>query len=169
MSSPDSATLTPALNQPLTIDVRGRRSERRLGVLALLAVAIATNLLALSLVTAALFSMIAFMIVIAGLWRQGWLAGARRLTAVSRLSDGDWLLTDAAQATFPAVLSAHSRVGSRWLWLHWHVVAGAPGPRRRSMLLVHGDLDGRDLRRLGVRLRLESVSRHSRHFRLAGA
>lgn len=170
MSLPDSATLIPAARQPLTIDARGRRCERRLGVLALLALAIATNLLPLPLALAALLYMIVATLVLAGLWWHGWLGGARRLTGVSRLADGRWLLTDAAQATLPAILSPHSRVGSHWLWLRWHIGAGADrGPRRRSMLLVQGDIEGRHLRRLGVRLRLESVRAESLQARIIGA
>ena len=153
--------------QLLTIDVRGRRCERRLAVLAPLAVAIATNLLGLSVPSAAFLFMIVSILVMAGFWWHGWLGGARRLTGVSRLSDGRWLLT-AAGRTFPATLSPHSRVGSRWLWLRWHT-AGGPGPRKRSMLLVQGDLDGRDLRRLSMRLRLDSVSRQTTNMQFAGA
>jgi hypothetical protein len=137
-------------------------------VLALLAAAIATNLLALSPLTAALSFMVAATVVVAGLWWHGWLGDVRRLTRVSWLSDGSWLLTEAGQA-IPATLSPDVRVGSRWLWLRWHIGAGIPGPRRRSMLLVQGDVNGRDLRRLSVRLRLESVSRQPSHARFAGA
>ncbi|MDY6946926.1 MAG: hypothetical protein SXG53_14515 [Pseudomonadota bacterium] len=154
--------------QPLTIDVRGRRSERRLAVLAWLALAIATNLLALPPLTAVLLFMIASILVIAGLWWHGWLAGVRRLTGVSWLCDGSWLLSDAGR-TFRATLSPHVRVGSRWLWLRWHVDAGSPGPRRRSMLLVRGDICDQDLRRLGVRLRLDPACRQQSPARLAGA
>lgn len=164
MSSPDSATLT----RTIAIDVRGRRSERRLGVLALLAVAIATSLLAPSHLLAALLFMIVSTLVMAGLWWHGWLGGVRRLTGVSWLSDGSWLLSGAG-AAIPATLSPHSRIGGRWLWLRWHTGAGMPGPRQRSMLLVQGDLDSRDLRRLGVRLRLESVSRQPARARSVGA
>jgi hypothetical protein len=154
--------------QPLTIDVRGRRSERRLVVLALLALAIATSLLALPPLNTALLFMMASIPVTAGLWWHGWLGGVRRLTGVSWLSDGSWLLTEAGH-TVRATLSPHVRVGSRWLWLRWYVDAGSPGPRRRSMLLVQGDICDRDLRRLGVRLRLDPVCRQPSHARLAGA
>lgn len=160
MSLTDSVTPT----RTLTIDVRGRRSERRLGVLALLAVALATGLLTLPILKAALFFMVVAGIIATGLWLHGWLGGARRLTHVSWLSDGRWRLSDGAQANLSATLSRHCRVGNRWVWLSWHVDAGAytrPGvsrARRRSMLLVQGDVSAVELRRLGVRLRLESVS-----------
>ena len=146
MSLPDSAIPT------LTLDVRSRRSERRLGVLALLGVAAATMLLPLPPWSAVAFFGIAAALIGLGLWRQGWLGGADRLTAVSWLSDGRWLLASDTRKDISATLSSDSRVGSRWLWLHWHTNAG-----RRSMLIVKGDALPAEFRRLGVRLRLESV------------
>jgi hypothetical protein len=91
-----------------------------------------------------------------GLRWQGWLGGADRLTAVSWLSDGTWLLTSATRQNIPATLSADSRIGSHWLWLRWHT----PGaqPCHRSMLLLKGDVLPAEFRRLSARLRLESVS-----------
>ncbi|MBL8264875.1 hypothetical protein [Steroidobacter sp.] len=145
MSLPDSATLT--------INVRGRRSERWLGALALLAPILATHLLPLPTVTAAEISILAASIVAAGLWWHGWLGGVRRLTHVSRSSDGRWLLEQGAQAA-PATLSEHSRVGSHWLWLGWHSAAGRP--KRRFMLILQGDVLPAELRRLAVRLRLDA-------------
>jgi hypothetical protein len=171
MSLTDSATLI----RTLKIDVRSRRSERRLGVLALLAAAVATGLLPLPVLHAMLFFMAVAALIAAGLWRQGWLGGARRLTHISWLSDGSWLLSDTAQANFPATLSRHCRVGSRWLWLRWHMdgadgAQGVRGMRQRSLLLVQGDIGAVELRRLGVRLRLESVSRQPTiHLPVAGA
>ena len=147
MSLADSAT------PPLTLDVRSRRSERRLGVLAVLGVAAAAMLLPLPPLAAALFFAIAVALIVRGLWRQGWLGGADRLTAVSWLSDGRWQLASATRKNIPATLSADSRVGSRWLWLRWHTQGG-----RRSMLVLKGDVLPAEFRRLGVRLRLESVS-----------
>jgi hypothetical protein len=111
-------------------------------------------LLPLSPVTAALFFIIAAAVVLAGLWSQGWLGGAHRLTTVSWLSDGHWMLSSAARKNIPARLSAKSRAGSHWLWLGWHTGAG-----NRSMLLLTGDVLPTELRRLSVRLRLESVCR----------
>jgi hypothetical protein len=146
MSLPDSAT------PPLTIDVRGRRAERWLGVLALLGVASAAMLLPLPPGPALLFAVVVAALVGLGSWRQGWLGGADRVTTISWLSDGRWLLVGATGKNIPAILAADSRVGSRWLWLRWHTPAG-----RRSMLLVPGDVLPAEFRRLGVRLRLESV------------
>ena len=150
MSLPDSAIPT------LTVDVRSRRSERRLGALALSGVAAAAMLLPIPPLFAALFFVVAAALVGFGLWWQGWLGGADRLTAVSWLSDGSWLLASAARKNIPARLSAGSRIGSRWLWLRWHT-SGAR-PRHRSMLILKGDVLPAELRRLSARLRLESVS-----------
>lgn len=159
MSLPESATLIPATHQSLIVDVRGRRSERRLGVLALLAMAACGALLPVSPLIAAVLVLLAGAFAIAGLWWHGWLGGARRLTCIRRLADGRWLLSDGKQENISAILAADSRVGSQWLWLRWHTDGLAGGPRRRSMLLLQGDVAGLELRRLGVRLRLEAVSR----------
>lgn len=138
------------------LDVRSRRSERRLGALALLGVAAAAMLLPIPPLSAALLFVVVAGAVGLGLWSQGWLGGAERLTAVSWSSDGSWLLTSATRKNIRATLSADSRIGSRWLWLRWHT----PGvrPRQRSMLILKGDVLPAELRRLSARLRLESVS-----------
>ncbi|MBM0105117.1 hypothetical protein JM946_10165 [Steroidobacter sp. S1-65] len=159
MSLPDYATLIPAAHQPLIVDVRGRRCERRLGVLALLAVAACGPLLPVSSHLAAVFVIFACALLAAGLWWHGWLGGARRVTQIRRNADGRWLLSDGRQENIPAHLSADSRVGSQWLWLRWRTDGLAGGPRSRSMLILQGDVAGNELRRLGVRLRLESVYR----------
>jgi hypothetical protein len=156
MSLPSSAT--PTL---LTIDVRSRRSERRLGVLAFGGVAVATYLLSLPPLAAALFFVAASGVVMLGMQWQGWLGGADRLTAVSWLSDGGWALSTADLKNIPATLSADTRVGRHWLWLRWHSVRNFGGacPRQRSMLLLKGDALPAEIRRLSMRLRLESVSK----------
>lgn len=139
----------------MTIDVRGRRTERLLGMVALIAVAVAAALLpSFTPIQAAMFYTCATAVVLGGLWRQGWLGGARRLTGLAWLADGRWLLTDARQSGMPAELLGGSRVGSRWLWLRW----SADYSQRRSMLLLQGDLPAADLRRLVVRLRLQSTA-----------
>ena len=157
MSLPDSATLIPATHQSLIVDVRGRRSERQLGVLALLAVAACGALLPLPSHLATVFVILACALITAGLWWHGWLGGAQSLTHIRRNADGRWLLSDGRQENIPATLCADSRVGSHWLWLRWRTDDVARGPRSRSMLILHGDVAGNELRRLGVRLRLESV------------
>ena len=146
---PDSAIPT------LTLDVRSRRSERRLGALALLGVAAAVMLLPIPALSAILLFVLSAGLVGVGLWRQGWLGGDR-LTAVRWLSDGSWQLCSLTRKNIPATLSADSRAGAGWLWLRWHI----PGarPRQRSMLILKGDVLPAELRRLSARLRLESVS-----------
>jgi len=158
MSLPYSATPT------LTLDVRSRRYERWLGVLGLLGVAASAMLVPLSPGFATVFFGVAAALIGLGLWRQGWLGGAERLTAVSWLSDGRWLLASGTRENIPATLSADSRVGRGWLWLRWHTNSG-----RRSMLIVKGDVLPAQFRRLGVRLRLESVCREPIQTRFIGA
>lgn len=154
MSLPDSATLT--------IDVRGRRCERLLGIFALLAVVVVAACVDWQPLHGAMFwgamvFLAAAAVVVTGLWWQGWLGGQRCLTNVSWLADGQWLLADAVHSRMPAQLLDGSRVGSYWLWLRWQM-AGSSRPRRRSLLIVRGDVPGFDLRRLGVRLRLDPPS-----------
>jgi hypothetical protein len=140
----------------MTIDVRARRAERLLVLLALLAVAFAAALLsALSPLPTAAFFVSSAAFVLFGYWRQGWLGGRSRLAAVSWLPDGRWLLTDDCQTGMPAELRADSRIGSRWLWLRWDTDR-ARRPRCHSMLLLQGDIPADELRRLLVRLRLQS-------------
>ncbi|WP_157995396.1 hypothetical protein [Peristeroidobacter soli] len=115
-------------------------------------VAAATYLLSLPLVAAVLLFVTASAIVMVGLQWQGWLGGDERLTAVSWMSDGRWVLSSANRKNIPATLSAGTRVGRRWLWLRWHTGRG-----QRSMLLLTGDALPAEIRRLSVRLRLESV------------
>src|SRR5689334_10704794 len=135
MSLPSSAILT----RTLIIDVRARRAERVLGVLALLGLAGAGMLLlpSFSFLSAAAF-MLVTTTVIAGLWLHGWLGGARRLARIAWLPDGRWQLRDARHTDVIAELRADSRVGARWLWLRWN--AGSAWRPQPSMLLVHGDL-----------------------------
>ena len=146
MSLPDSAMLM--------VDVRARRAERLLGAWALLAVAVTSALLSsLSPLLATLLFALAAVTIALELWRQGWLGGQRRLTAISWLPDGRWLLADGCDSSMPADLRADSRVGGQWLWLRWN--AERPRrPRCRSLLLVGGDIPTPDLRRLVTRLRL---------------
>jgi hypothetical protein len=120
--TPIPATPMPGARVPATLvlDVRGRRGERWLSALTLLAVACSALLLPFPPLQAALFFTVAALTVLAGLWWHGWLGGARRLVQLNWLADGRWLLADAGQGGFPAILSRHCRVGSRWLWLHWH-------------------------------------------------
>lgn len=165
MSLPDFATPTTLV--VTTLDVRGRRSERWLGVLALLVPAVITRLLPLQPITAAACFIVTTTVVAAGLWWHGWLGGERRLTNVIWSSDGRWLLEDGARRVVQATLSADTRVGAHWLWLRWQT--SARRPKHRSMLILKGDVLCAELRRLSVRLRLESVFRQSTPAPWAGA
>ena len=152
MSLPDSVTLT----ETLAVDVRGRRTERFLGGVALLAVAIAWLLQsALTPSQASFLFIAAAAFTLLGLWSQGWLGGERRLVRVCWLADGRWLLADGRDSRQAAQLLPDSRIGNRWLWLRWQTESDER-PRRRSMLLLAGDVSPSDLRRLIVRLRLQS-------------
>jgi len=142
MSSPYSATLTPG--KALTIDVRSRRSERRIVVLALGGVAVSAILLSLPAL------LVVSAVVLFGFRSRGWLGGPDRVTAVSWLSDGRWILTGADRKNIPATLSADTRIGNGWLWLRWHTEREV-----RSMLLLKGDALPAEIRRLNARLRLE--------------
>jgi hypothetical protein len=141
----------------MTIDVRARRAERLLALFALLATAFAVALLSVfPPLQAAVLSVLAASLVGWGWWRQGWLGGRSRLAAVSWLPDERWLLTDDRRISVLADLRADSRIGSHWLWLQWDTDPSSQRPRRRSMLLFHGDIPADELRRLTVRLRLQS-------------
>jgi hypothetical protein len=139
----------------LTIDVRARRAERLLGVLASLGVVGAGMLLfpPLTFLTATFFSFVTVSVV-AGLWLHGWLGGPRRWARIAWLPDGRWQLRDSRHTDVMAELRADSRIGARWLWLRWN--AESAWPRRPSMLLIHGDIPSGELRRLIVRLRLDA-------------
>jgi hypothetical protein len=138
----------------LTIDVRARRAERLLGVLALFGVVGAGLLLPpVSLLVTVSFSLVT-VAMIAGMWRQGWLGGARRLARIDWLPEGQWQLRDARHTEVAADLRADSRIGTHWLWLRWNAQSACS--RGRSMLLVRGDIPDHDLRRLVVRLRLDA-------------
>lgn len=162
MSLPDFVTPTPT--KALTIDVRSRRSERCVGVLALLGVVVAVALLPLPLGSSIALLVIACAVVVSGFRSQGWLGGPARLTTVRWLSDGQWVLASAARKNIPATLSDDSRAGSYWLWLRWHTDEGI-----RSMLLLKGDVLLADLRRLNVRLRLEAGGRRQTRSGWVGA
>lgn len=135
----------------MTIDVRGRRAERLLGVLALLGLAGAGALLPLATWQVGAVFILVTVAAVAGLWLQGWLGGARRLARIDWLPDGRWRLRDARHTDVTAELRPDSRIGAHWLWLRWQA-----GARRPSIFLIHGDLPDSDLRRLTVRLRLDA-------------
>lgn len=75
-----------------------------------------------------------------GLWRAGWIGSRHRIVSLDRL---------------PEALSADTRVARNAVWLRWTGSAG----RKRSMLLVRGDIPAMQLRALCVRLRMEALER----------
>jgi hypothetical protein len=75
-----------------------------------------------------------------GLWRAGWIGSRHRIVELS------WP---------PEQPSADTRVFRGAVWLRWQAGMG----RRRSMLLLRGDVPAGQLRALCVRLRIEALER----------
>ena len=91
-----------------------------------------------------------------GFRRAGWAGGPRRIIRVNWRAEnagGQWFLTDARGREFAAELRPDTRVAAGCVWLRWN----AEGIR--SMLLIRGDVATLELRRLGLRLRLEGACR----------
>jgi hypothetical protein len=128
-------------NSPiLTLDVRARRAERLAGWLVLVAAGCSVGLLGeapswIQLCAAGAVGGVGF-----GLWRAGWIGSRHRIVGLLRL---------------PVEISADTRVVRDAVWLRWTGSAG----RKRSMLLVHGDMPAEQLRALCVRLRIEALER----------
>jgi hypothetical protein len=149
-----SSTSSPTL----LCDVRSRRAEPAVALLALAAGALGPSLVtSLDTTTACAVSLISTSLILLGLWRARWV-GARRIVAVAWLSDGRWLLTDSRGATIEAALLGDSRVGGHWAWLRWS--SGNSIRCTSSLLLAAGDISSGDLRRLIVRLRIDGVGRN---------
>lgn len=134
----------------LELDLRGRYWERRVAWFALILPPVCLMLL-LPLPAAIGFGALTALAVMLGLLRAGWLGGADRIQRVTWSSDGRWQLTDARGRVLEGTLRADTRVASRLVWLRWNT------SWTRSMLLVSGDIDMTELRRLIVRLRIEGV------------
>jgi hypothetical protein len=134
----------------LELDLRGRRWERRVAWLALI-LAPAPPLLTLSLPLAVCVASLAALLVAGGLYRAGWLGGGDRFQRVVWSADGRWFLTDGRGRSHLGALRVDSRVGAGFVWLRWNA------NRTRSMLLISGDVEAAELRRLIVRLRIEGV------------
>jgi hypothetical protein len=96
---------------------------------------------------------LARMLVAFGFNRAGWLGDRERIEHVVWSSDGRWLLTDACGRQVEATLRDDTRVGNRSVWLRWNA------NRTRSKLLISGDLQAAELRRLIVRLRIQGGRR----------
>jgi hypothetical protein len=86
-----------------------------------------------------------------GLTRHGWIGGTRRIKRVTWQADGQWVLTDGADHSFPVNLDPNTRMVGGLLWLRWR----APGSSRAFFMLIGPrDLPQADFRRLTVRLSL---------------
>lgn len=136
----------------LELDVRRRRWERPIAATALVVVAAMPWLLGWRVSLWLPFAVSVLLPVAAGLHRAGWLGGRACLRRAVWRSDGRWLLVDGRGRSCEAQLRTDTRVGGAYVWLRWDA------DRTRSMLLVHGDLAAPELRRLIVRLRMESVA-----------
>jgi hypothetical protein len=141
-------------NSPtLTLEVRRRRAEALVAWFALASAGGAVVLLGATpswtpWLAAGAVGVIAF-----GLWRAGWIGPRYRIAGVQWLADGRWLLADRHGSVVPAQLSTDTRLAGDAVWLRWRT---APG-RRRSMLLVRGDVPAGQLRALRVRLQIEAL------------
>ena len=143
-------------NSPtLTLEVNGRRAEALAAWLVLASAGGAVVLLGAAppwtqWLAAGAAGVIAF-----GLWQAGWIGSRHRIVDVRWLADGRWSLIDRHGSAIPAKLSGNSRLAGTAVWLHWMT---APG-RRRSMLLVRGDMPAGQLRTLRVRLQIQALER----------
>jgi hypothetical protein len=146
MSLPGSLTLT--------LDAQTRRAERAVAAIALLAGAAAPCLI-FSLAPAAFVYAACCVGVLAwGCYRAGWLGARHRIVAATWHADSRWTLSIGFAQPVDAVLLGDSRVTPGCVWLRWRTPE-RPWPRLRSMLLIASDLPSGELRRLGIRLRLE--------------
>jgi hypothetical protein len=138
----------------LDLDVRSRRTERRIACVAIAAAFVIPCFIEPLLpMQMALLSIMAGSLVTAGLWRSGWIGRHHRIDRVTWLADGRWLLRTQAGANVEAELSHTTRRGQGFAWLRWRA------PHRHSLLLVQGDLAGAELRRLLVRLGIDRLAR----------
>jgi hypothetical protein len=143
--------MSSSTSSALTLDVEGRRTERRCILAASGLAACASTLAGLqSVAVAAVLALVGAGVLAYGFWRAGWV-GSARIVRIAWLSDGRWLIAASSGRSIEGQLRADSRVGTWWVWLRWDA------DRVRSMLLFRGDLTEPDLRRLIVRLRIEGV------------
>jgi hypothetical protein len=141
-------------NSPtLTLEVRRRRAETLVAWLALATAACAVVLFGAAASWTQWFAAGGVGVIALGLWRAGWIGAGQRIVGVQWLADGRWLLADCHGSAIPAKLSTDTRLAGDAVWLRWNT---APG-RRRSMLLVRGDMPAEQLRALRVRLRIEAL------------
>ncbi len=152
----------------LDLDVRARRTERRIAVTATLAAVVAPLLLQIDWRLSAAAALVCAFTVGCGFWSAGWLPAVQpaghRLCRLVWLADGRWLLTNERGDQFETSLLDDTRLGFGCAWLRWttHLDQIAPGRtdrngmrHRYAMLLGPGDLRASDLRRLQVRLAVD--------------
>ncbi|MGH8177119.1 MAG: hypothetical protein ACREV5_12735 [Steroidobacter sp.] len=150
-----SSTSSPTL----IIDVRARGAERSVVAGTLVLAAFAPWILTTPPPLGAFFlSLVSLLLLTWGFGRCGWLPGRRRIETVSWVADNRWILTDGSGSTSEATLGPGSRVGRRMIWLQWRPMGAVLG-HTHSILLTAFDIPEQDLRRLGVRLRIEGLSR----------
>lgn len=147
MSSPSSP--------PLILDVRARSAERALawGILGLAFVC--PWLFAGPPLVLAALSVLCVGVSWLGLFHCGWLEGARRVAQVAWLADGRWFITTSDGRSMECELDLTSRVGAMAIWLRLRTCELPV--RRYSLLLTRADDCAEDVRRLGIRLRLEGT------------
>jgi hypothetical protein len=157
MSSPSSPTLL--------FDVSSRRAECCVAWMTLVG-CVGASVLGFTAIESAIdpamisgpvATLVASAIAGLGLRRAGWLGGRQRIRHLTWLSEGGWLLTDAAGRQYAARLRGETRAAGRWVWLSWSVDG-----RARCLLLAPGDIPAADLRRLAVRLRTGMSGRPAR-------
>ena len=138
----------------LDIEVRDRRGERRIAVVAS-ALALCMPWLmvpAISAPIAAGAGLLSAIAVVAGFHHAGWWRGPRRIERVIWSSDGEWLLIDASGRKREVQLATDTRMGPGCVWLHWQTT------RPHTLLLLLCDVSADQLRRLSVRLRIDRRS-----------
>lgn len=92
-------------------------------------------------------------VLVAAFRGAGWLGGGWSLSRIVWRGDGSWALTFHNGRQVEATLEAGARMSPVAIWLRWRLTG--PAPRRRSLLLIPGDVPDGDFRRLLVRLRLD--------------
>ena len=143
-------------NSPtLTLEVNGRRAEALAAWLVLAGAGCAVALLGAAPAGTQWLAVGAVGAIAFGLWRAGWIGSRHRIIRMRWLADGHWSLTDLHSSAIPAELSADTRLAGTAVWLRWKTAAG----RRRSMLLVRGDVPAGQLRALCIRLGIQALER----------
>jgi Membrane-bound toxin component of toxin-antitoxin system len=143
-------------NSPtLTLEVNGRRAEALAAWLVLATAGCTIVLLGAAPSWTQWLAVGAVGAIAIGLWRAGWIGSKHRIIGVRWLADGCWSLADSHGKAIRAELSGDTRLAGSAVWLRWKTTPG----RRRSMLLVRGDMPAGQLRTLRVRLQIQALER----------